>query len=345
MGERSESTTHKATIYMGIAALFVAVGAILALAPKLFLLLFGAAIFAVFIRSLSDFLASKTPIGPQVTLLIVLLVLVALAVLSGLLVAPRIAEQFENLMERLPSVFERIQAFVEQFPGGHRIWRELSDVGGEGGEALSGIIEALSVSLGGLINMIIVLITGIYLAAQPTMYKKGLMRLFPIPWRGRVEEVFGALGSTARWFLLGRVVSMIAVGLATWIGLGLIGVPASGFLGLIAGTLTFVPYAGPIAASLPVGLAALLEGPAVLVYALIYYTIIQMVEGFLITPLVQERVVTLPPALTLGAEVLMGLLFGALGVILSVPAAALGVTFVRMVYVGDLLGDHEAEDS
>jgi predicted PurR-regulated permease PerM len=326
---------------MGIAALFAAVGAAVVLAAELFLLLFGAVIFAVFIRSLSDYLAEKTPLRPSLALFIVLLVLLGLAVLGGLLLAPTIVEQFENLVERLPSVLERIQTFIKQLPGGRQVLREMTEAGEEKGEALSSVIGALSVSLGGILNILVVLVTGIYLAAQPEMYKRGVLRLFPISLRGRAEEVLAALGSTLRWFLLGRVVSMIAVGLATWAGLALIGVPASGLLGLIAGTLTFVPYAGPIAASIPIALAALLEGPAVLAYGLIFYTIVQMLEGFLITPLVQERVVTLPPALTLAGEVFMGLLFGALGVVLSVPAAALGVTFVRMVYVGDMLGDED----
>ncbi len=189
----------------------------MALASKLFLLLFGAILLAVFIRALADFLALKTTIGPQLALAAVLLVLLALAVLSGILLAPRITGQFETLLDRLPSVFEQIRSFIEQLPGGRRLWRELKEL-----------------------------------------------------------------------------VSMIAVGVATWAGLALIGVPASALLGVVAGALTFVPYAGPIAASVPIALAALLEGTAVLVYAMIHYTAVQMVEGFFITPLVQERVVTLP---------------------------------------------------
>jgi predicted PurR-regulated permease PerM len=145
-------------------------------------------------------------------------------------------------------------------------------------------------------------------------------------------------GGTLRRFLLGRIVSMIGVGLMTWIGLALIGVPAPALLGLIAGTLTFVPYAGPIAASVPIVLSALLEGPATLAYAMVYYTVVQSIEGFIITPLVQEKAVMLPPALTLAAEVFMGLLFGVIGVVLSVPAAALAVPLVRMVYIEDFWG-------
>jgi predicted PurR-regulated permease PerM len=343
--ERTALTLRQALIFIGVALLFAAVGAALVLAAELFLLLFGAILLAVFIRALSDFLAVKTRLRPQFTFATVVLVLLTLAVLSGVLLVPRFVVQFEDLMERLPSTFEQIRSFITQIPGGERLLKDLSGFGGEGGEALSGFIDALSVSIGGILNLVVILVTGMYLAAQPDLYTKGVLRLFPIPWRGRAGEVIAALGSTLRMFLLGRVVSMIAVGVATWAGLALIGVPASGLLGLIAGALTFVPYAGPIAASLPIGLAALLEGPTILAYALIFYTAVQMLEGFFITPLVQERVVTLPPAMTLAAEVFMGLLFGALGVVLSVPAAAIGVAVVRLLYIEDLLGDRETGDS
>ncbi len=331
--------SKQAFILIAIASLFAAVGAAVVLAADLVLLLFGAVVFATFIRALGDFLAAKTRLRPQLALATVLLVLLGLAVLSAVLLTPAFVAQFEDLVQRLPSTFERIRSFINELPGAKRLLSDLSELGGEGGEALSGIIDALSVSIGGMLNIMVILVTGMYLAFQPDLYTKGVLRLFPIPWRGRAAEVIAALGSTLRMFLLGRVVSMIAVGIATWIGLALIGVPASGLLGLVAGVLTFVPYAGPIAASLPIGLAALLEGPSVLAYALIFYTVVQMLEGFFITPLVQERVVTLPPALTLAAEVFMGLIFGAMGVVLAVPAAAIGVAAVRLLYIEDLLGD------
>jgi predicted PurR-regulated permease PerM len=344
MGERTAFTLRQAAIYIGLAVLVAALAAALVLTAELFLLIFGAIILAVFIRSLSDFLAEKTRLHPQVSVALVVLFLMGLAVLSGFLLMPQILDQFEDLVDRIPDTFNQLESYLLRVPGGRFLLGEVRNLGGENG-SLTGIIEALSFSLRGLLNIVVVSITGLYLAAQPGLYTRGVLRLFPIPWRGRVGEIISELGSTLRWFLLGRVVSMIAVGLATWGGLALIGVPAAVLLGLVAGAFTFVPYAGPIAASIPIGLAALLEGPTVLIYALIFYTGVQSLEGFFITPLVQERVVTLPPALTLGAEVFMGLLFGALGVILSVPAAAIGVTLVRLVYVEQVLQDHDGAET
>jgi predicted PurR-regulated permease PerM len=116
-------------------------------------------------------------------------------------------------------------------------------------------------------------------------------------------------------------------------------------LAILAGLFTFVPYAGPIAAALPIALVAITEGTGSLALALGGYTVVQSLEGFVITPLVQQRAVALPPALVLAAEVALGLLAGAAGVILSVPLAAAVLVFVRMVYVEGFLERDAARTS
>jgi predicted PurR-regulated permease PerM len=137
--------------------------------------------------------------------------------------------------------------------------------------------------------------------------------------------------------MLGRLVSMFAVGLLTGLMLWAMGVPLAALLGLVAGLLTFVPYAGPIAASVPIGLVALVEGPMHALLVLALYTVIQSVEGFLITPLVQQRAVHLAPALTLFSEFFLGMLVGPLGVVLSVPLAAAVLVLVQKLYVEGVL--------
>ncbi|MBA3545309.1 MAG: AI-2E family transporter, partial [Nannocystis sp.] len=166
---------------------------------------------------------------------------------------------------------------------------------------------------------------------------RGLIRLFPPARREVAEQTVRGGCLVLQRFLLGRLVSMIPIGVATAVGLAVLGVPLATPLGILAGLLTFVPYAGPILAGVPIALVALVAGPSLLVSALLYYIAIQAVEGFVITPLVQARVVSLPPLLTLLAEVVMGLLFGVIGVIVSVPLAALLVFLVRSLYVERLL--------
>ena len=138
-----------------------------------------------------------------------------------------------------------------------------------------------------------------------------------------------------------QLVAMATVGALTGMGLWLIGVPQALALGIVAGLLDFIPNVGPILASVPGILAAASAGTTQALYALALYIAIQTAENNLITPIVQRRAVDLPPALTMVALLVMGLLGGVLGLLLAVPLAAVLTVAVRMAYVEDVLGDRE----
>ena len=110
---------------------------------------------------------------------------------------------------------------------------------------------------------------------------------------------------------------------------------------MVAFLLTFIPFIGPLLSAIPVVLVAFSEGPATALYALLLYSAIQMLEGYVLTPNVQRRSVSLPPALTIAAQVLLGVLVGALGVVLATPLAATGLVVVNKLYVREVLGDDQ----
>jgi predicted PurR-regulated permease PerM len=128
--------------------------------------------------------------------------------------------------------------------------------------------------------------------------------------RGRAHEVLGTLGQTLRGWLLGQFGVMVINGVLTWLGLMLIGVPQAALLGVITGVLNFIPNLGPFLAAVPALLLALSEGPTQVLSVLALFVLIQNLEGFVLTPLVQQRTVDIPPALLLTAQVLLGVLFG-----------------------------------
>ena len=112
-------------------------------------------------------------------------------------------------------------------------------------------------------------------------------------------------------------------------------------LGLIAGLLSFIPNIGPVLAVIPALLLASLEGGRTVLYVAGLYLFVQALESYVFTPFMQQRIVSIPPALTIGVQLLFGLLAGTLGLLLATPLAALGMVLVRMLYVEDLLGDRE----
>ena len=187
--------------------------------------------------------------------------------------------------------------------------------------------------------LLVVLFTGLFLAFDPTMYVRGAIRLCPPGYRVRFGEVLGAVGYTLKWWLVGQGITMLVIAIATMIGLWLLGVPLAFVLGVIAGLFNFIPNFGPLFSMVPATLLALTVGPERAVGVIILFVVLQNLEGNVLTPLIQRKAVDLPPAIGIIAQILLGILVGAVGLILAWPLAAAVVMLVKMMYVEDVLGD------
>jgi predicted PurR-regulated permease PerM len=140
--------------------------------------------------------------------------------------------------------------------------------------------------------------------------------------------------------LAGRIIAMIVVGVLTWAGLFLLSVPAAAALAFLAMMLGFIPNIGPILAAAPAILAGGMQGGLITaLYVALLYIAVQFFEGYLVTPLVQQRTVSIPPALTLTVQLMMGFAFGILGLLLATPLAVVILVLVQMLYLEDILGD------
>ena len=148
----------------------------------------------------------------------------------------------------------------------------------------------------------------------------------------------------ALWHWLGgRFGLMILNGGLTALGLWLLGVPLAPTLGLIAGLLNFVPNFGPWIAAVPAVLIAFLQSPQQALYVALLYLILQSIDAYLLTPLVDRKSVELPPVLTITAQVLLGLAFGFIGLLLASPLTAAAMILVQKLYVEDVIGDRVSE--
>ena len=174
---------------------------------------------------------------------------------------------------------------------------------------------------------------------QPARYVEGLLALVPATHRDDAARVFELLGATLKRWIMGQSITMAVVGTLTAIGLAWLGVNAPIALGLISGMFAFVPYVGPILASVSGILMASMQGPALVGYVIALYAGIHFVEGNLITPLVQAEAVELPPVLTLFATLVFGLLLGPVGVLLAAPLAIVLLVAVNALYIEGILGE------
>lgn len=202
---------------------------------------------------------------------------------------------------------------------------------------------ALGTASGLLINAVVIMCLGLFFAADPAAYREGIIRLVPVPARGRVRQVMNEMGLVLRGWLLGQLVRVALVVLTMWLALYWVGLPGAFLLALQAGLSNFVPYIGPIVAGIPVALVAMPLGTSVLAWAMVVYFLIQNLDGYVIGPLVHREALQLPPAWTLVAIMIFGSLFGVIGMALATPLVAIGRVAVLRFYVEDRLGDFGEE--
>ena len=197
--------------------------------------------------------------------------------------------------------------------------------------------STFSVITGVATNIIVIAFLGIFFATDPVGYREGFLRLLPVGKRGTVRGALVEAGHTLRWWLVGQLVTMALVAVSISIMLFATGIPNAILLGLISGLLNFIPFLGPILAAIPVFLASLSEGGATVVLVMSLFVVIQSLEGYLISPLIQKRAVYLPPAWSLTALVAFGVLFGPMGVALATPVLAVARVLVLKLYVENRL--------
>lgn len=251
-------------------------------------------------------------------------------------------EQTTQLIQSLPQAIQNFQSKLKGIDFINQIISQMPDgqqMLAGGGKLLGRIATFFSTTLGALVNTIVILFVGLYVVINPQLYKSSIIHLLPKNKRARGEEVLSQLGQVLRWWLVGRLASMILVGILTTIGLFIIGEPLAIILGLIAGLLSFIPFLGPILSALPAILIGLARSPMMAVWVIVVYTVVQLIESNLLTPLIQKRTVMLPPAFLLAAQFLFGVMMGFFGVLLATPLAVTATALIQMLYVQDVLKD------
>ncbi|HUN98048.1 MAG TPA: AI-2E family transporter, partial [Bradyrhizobium sp.] len=185
----------------------------------------------------------------------------------------------------------------------------------------------------------VTVIAGVYLAAQPALYRTGLSKLVPHEWRDIADETIDDIGEALRLWLVGNLIEMVLIGVASTLVVWLIGLPSPLALGLIAGIAEFVPYLGPVIAAIPALLVATTQGTEALLWTALAYVLIHQAEGGLIAPLIQRQMIFIPPAVMLLGVVTMLFVFGGPAVILAAPLAVIAFVVVEKLYMRDGLGE------
>lgn len=344
---KSQTARHLRSIDQTLRA--CAVGGLLILAVWIFsdilLLIFAAVLLACVLRGAANCLSGAIGLAPRwalaVVVLIVFLSMSALLWWRGAAIGGEVVNLSEQLTLQVRQVWQQLAASA----WGSLLAQQFQRAFPSTGSILTGYVPSVTVSVLGIGGSLIVVgASALFLAASPQLYFKGAIRLLPVTWRAKGREVGFEVAKTLRFWILGQFADMLIVSTLVGIGLFALGVPLAPMLALLAGILNFVPYVGALAGAIPAILVGLAQSPGQAAWVALLFVGVQMLEGNVIAPMIQNRTSSLPPALTILSQTILGTLFGVLGLVLATPLMAMCVVSVRMIYVESVLeGDFEQE--
>lgn len=343
MGSEYNHYMRRLLATIGIIAITVSLFLLLWHLAYVLVLLFGGALFAVFLVGIASPLQSFIPLPRWSLVLLVAAVFTSLLLLAGYSAGPAVADQMVQLSEQLSGGLNQLESYLKQQTWGEALLKWAQEQWQQAplspGKLMGQVTGAFSTIFGAFADLFVMLFIGFYLALHPKPYIQGFLFLFPREKRDRLKEVMSSVYHALKWWLIGRATSMAAVGVLTAFGLWLLDMPLIMALALLAGLLSFVPFIGPIAAAIPAILVGLIDSPSQALYVVLVYFIVQLLESNILTPYVQKQAVSLPPAVMLSGQMLMGAVFGLQGLALSTPMLVSMIVIVQMLYVCDVLGE------
>jgi predicted PurR-regulated permease PerM len=308
----------RAAVWIGMTALVVG---LVWLAQPLLLIMGGLVLAAMFDGG-ARLLGRVLPIPRGIRLTIVVLAVFGFMYWTFVFTGSELAAQAASLQAIVETQIESIGNRIAA--AGFNISAE--DVKSFGTQILNSVgrvTAAVSSVVGTVTNMAMMLVLAIFIAAEPRMYERGVAWMLPLAEREHFYVTAAKMGSVLRRLMAGRLLGMAVEGFGTWILLSLGGVPMAALLGVLTGLLAFLPNIGAIVSGALIILVGFSAGVDVGLYAIFVYFVVQMVDGYLIVPMVAKRAVDLAPALVLGAQILFGALFGILGLALADPIIAM----------------------
>ena len=312
------------------------------------LLLFIASLVAIYLSSVTDFLCARLHLPRPLAFTLTLLLSIGAVAGLGALLVPAVVAQTRQIIGLLPEYItkwqEALQRLALKYPS-------IGKVSGGQGEFIANVVGQLEAAAGNVIpkvlniahvmvNLVSILVMGIYLSLYPGLYREWLIALFPPVHRDTVRDVLGDLATTLRAWITAQALAMFILGLLTAIGLYLLEVPYALTFGVFTGAVVIVPFFGTLIGTLLPAIFVLGGpgyhgvGPGVhflLVIAL--GVIVHIIEGNVVMPLITAKRVEIPPVLGMMSVLIVGKLLGVGGVVVAVPLAAVTMVIIRRVLI------------
>jgi len=316
---------------VAIVAIVAIVILVARVAFSVLLMALAGCLISVYFHALADLIQRKTKWSRLISMLIS--TIGSFIVIGALLwfMGSKIQVQIAALSDTLPQTLHNAKAQLAQTPLGKKILEATN--GGSSDKLLATAQEFFSTGFGILGDMYIILFLGIFFTASPALYQNGIILLMPPGAKPVAQRIINRSTQSLRGWLKGTMISMILIAILLPIALTITGIPLALVLGLLTAILVIVPNFGSFAAMIPGVLLALTISPQTALIVAIIYIAIQTLVSNIIAPIVQKKMINLPPALTIIGQLVMGALGGALGIIMAIPVLALLIILVDELYV------------
>ncbi len=336
MSERSGG--HVAYRAVLLAAALIVFGLLFQQLLTLLLAVLITVIIAIAISTVADWLERldiPRPIGA------LLAVLAGLAMVAGLLwvLVPPFIDQTNEFADDVPGIVDDLRDQVHDLTGAEageisdQVDNFTDDYTDDPGKLIGPITTIGLGVFGALGALILMLITAYYMAIRPEPLIEGLRRLTPPRYRDKADRIMSRLRAAWVGWMQGVAADMLISGVLLYIGLTLIGLDFAIFFAVLTALFSVVPYFGAFASGIPPVLFALTDSPGKALLVIVIYVAVQQIEGNLTIPLVMSRTVKLHPAVIAGGVVIVGQLFGFVGLIVAVPILSLIKILVEELWV------------
>ncbi len=325
-GSQKRRASPRATILFAFA---VAAGiALTVLAARVLLTLFAGVLFAVVLRAWASFAERRVRLPYRAALALGVALIFACFGLGFYFALPALVDQVRGFGGSLPTLLERLGQTLH-LPLSGALGSKPQDIATNVQKLAGHAAAALGTSVEVFGGFVVVFFVGVYGAASPPSYAKILLWLAPPTKKPLVRRILERATENLERWLLGRLVAMAFVGIASGIVFAVLGIPLAFPLAVLAGLLTFVEYVGAFASAVPPILLALSESPTHALWVALAFTVLHVIEGYVLTPLLAKRAVDFPPATTLASQALLGTLLGPLGLTFATPLMVVAVTAVQ----------------
>ncbi len=339
----SSAFANKVWITVGIIAFVAIIILIIYKTFNVFLLLLAASLIALFFNAVSGKIKQWTGLKDRVSLAVTIVLMVLLVGFFFWLVGAEAQKQYKEMQEAVPVMIDNAQEYLNKTTLGQKVSKQISDIENQK-KVLPFLQDFFKSSFGVFGDLYIVVFLAMFLSVSPFDYLNGVVNLVPRRGKAKAKQLFENIGYNLRKWIKGAMISGFVIFILISTVCLILGIDMWLILAITAGLLNIIPNFGPIVAMIPAVMVALLTSPTQALLVAGSFILVQAIEGNLITPNIQKKLLSIPPALLISFQVLMGTLAGGWGIVLAVPMLVILITVVKDLYIDSNTGLETSDD-